>query len=156
MSGQAQMHWMQIRIIVAGKPALAYAKVGVEEYLKRLSRTGGHELVVIKAGSREEVSERLLERSQGCYRIALDERGECLTTRKFFDRIEALEMRGDVKTVAFLIGAADGHSAELRQKCDLILTLSSFTLQHELALLVLLEQLYRVATLKSGSPYHRD
>jgi 23S rRNA (pseudouridine1915-N3)-methyltransferase len=65
-------------------------------------------------------------------------------------------MRGDVKTVAFLIGAADGHNEALRGKCDLVLTLSPFTLQHELALLVLLEQLYRVASLKSGSPYHRD
>jgi 23S rRNA (pseudouridine1915-N3)-methyltransferase len=86
----------------------------------------------------------------------MDERGECLTTRKFAEKLEALEMRGDVKTVAFLIGAADGHSPELREKCDLTLTLSPFTLQHELALLVLLEQLYRVASLKSGSPYHRD
>lgn len=147
---------MQIRLIVAGKPALAYAKAGVEEYLKRLSRTGGHELVVIKAGSQEDVSARLLERSQGCYRVALDERGLCLTTRQFADKLEALEMRGDVKTLAFLIGAADGHTPELRNQCDLILTLSPFTLQHELALLVLLEQLYRVTTLKSGSPYHRD
>lgn len=147
---------MQIRLIVAGKPALAYAKSGVEEYMKRLSRGGGHELVVIKAGDRGEVSERLLERSQGCYRVALDERGECLTTRKFAEKLEALEMRGDVKTVAFLIGAADGHTEELRNACDLILTLSTFTLQHELALLVLMEQLYRVASLKSGSPYHRD
>jgi len=147
---------MQIRLIVAGKPALAYAKAGVEEYLKRLSRMGGHELVVIKAGGQEDVSARLLERSQGCFRVALDERGLCLTTRQFADQLEALEMRGDVKTLAFLIGAADGHTPELRSRCDLILTLSPFTLQHELALLVLLEQLYRVATLKSGSPYHRD
>lgn len=147
---------MQIRLIVAGKPALAYAKAGVEEYLKRLTRAGGYELLVIKAGSRDEVSARLLERSQGCFRVALDERGECLTTRKFADKLEALEMRGDVKTVAFLIGAADGHNEELREKCDLALTISPFTLQHELALLVLLEQLYRVSTLKSGSPYHRD
>lgn len=147
---------MQIRLIVAGKPALAYAKTGVEEYLKRLTRAGGHELVAIKAGSKEEVSARLLDRSQGCYRVALDERGECLTTRKFADKLESLEMRGDVKCVAFLIGAADGHTPELRDQCDLVLTLSPFTLQHELALLVLLEQLYRVASLKSGSPYHRD
>ncbi len=150
------MRNMQVRLIVAGKPALPYAKAGVEEYLKRLSRSGGHELVVIKAGSREEVSTRLLERSHGCYRVALDERGECLTTRKFAEKLDALEMRGDVKTVAFLIGAADGHTPELRDACDLILTLSPFTLQHELALLVLMEQLYRVASLKSGSPYHRD
>ncbi len=147
---------MQIRIIVAGKPALAYAKAGVDDYTKRLSRFGGYELIVVKAGDRDEVSERLLERSQGCFRIALDERGECLTTRKFAERFDALEMRGDVKSVAFLIGAADGHNETLRAKCDLILTLSPFTLQHELALLVLFEQLYRVASLKSGSPYHRD
>ncbi|RYD33578.1 MAG: 50S rRNA methyltransferase [Verrucomicrobiaceae bacterium] len=147
---------MQIRLIVAGKPALAYAKAGVDEYLKRLSRGGGHEMVMVKAGNRDEVSTRLLEASKGCFRVALDERGECLTTRKFAEKLESLEMRGDVKTVAFLIGAADGHNEALRQQCDLILTLSPFTLQHELALLVLLEQLYRVATLKSGSPYHRD
>lgn len=147
---------MQIRLIVAGKPALAYAKAGVEEYLKRLSRFGGHELVVIKAGTKEDVSARLLERSQGCFRVAMDERGETLTTRKFAEKLEALEMRGDVKSVAFLIGAADGHTPELRDQCDLVLTLSPFTLQHELALLVLLEQLYRVASLKNGSPYHRD
>ena len=147
---------MNIRLIVAGKPALAYAKLGVAEYLKRLSRVGGYELVLLKAGSRDEVSARLLENSRDCFRVALDERGECLTTRKFADKLDALEMRGDVKTVAFLIGAADGHNEGLRVKCDWILTLSPFTLQHELALLVLLEQLYRVATLKSGSPYHRD
>ena len=147
---------MQIRIIIAGKPALAYAKAGMDEYLKRLTRAGGHELVVVKAGSRDEVSERLLERSRGCFRIAMDERGECLTTRKFSERLEQLEGRGDVKTVAFLIGAADGHNQSVRDACDLVLTLSPFTLQHELATLVLLEQLYRVASLRSGSPYHRD
>lgn len=147
---------MQIRVIVAGKPALAYAKAGVEEYLKRLSRGGSHEMVVIKPGTPEDVSARLLDRSQDCFRVALDERGECLTTRRFAGKLESLEMRGDVKTVAFLIGAADGHTEGLRDQCDLVIALSPFTLQHELALLVLLEQLYRVASLKSGSPYHRD
>ena len=147
---------MQIRIIVAGKPSLAYARTGVEEYLKRLSRFGNHEVVTVKAGSSDETSARLLERSQGCFRIALDERGKSMATRAFAETLTALESRGDVKTAAFLIGAADGHSANLRSACDLLLSLSPFTLQHELALLVLLEQLYRVASLKSGSPYHRD
>jgi 23S rRNA (pseudouridine1915-N3)-methyltransferase len=147
---------MNLRVIVAGKPALAYAKAGVEEYGRRLSRSGGCEIVTVKAGTSEEVSARLLERSQGCYRIALDERGERPGTRAFAEKLAALEMRGDVKTVAFLIGAADGHTEELRRSCDMLLSLSTFTLQHELALLVLLEQLYRVASLKSGSPYHRD
>lgn len=150
------MSLMNIRLLTAGKPALAYAKAGVDEYLKRLSRFGGYELVTVKAGTRDAVSARLLERSHGCYRIALDERGDTLDTRAFAARLAALTLRGDIKTVAFLIGAADGHSPSLRAACDLVLTLSPFTLQHELALLVLLEQLYRVASLHSGTPYHRD
>ena len=147
---------MRIRIIAAGKPALAYAKAGVDDYLKRLSRFGNYELVTVKAGGRDEVSARLLERSEGCYRIALDERGQSPATREFAAKLETLAARGDVKTLAFLIGAADGHSESLRESADMLLALSSFTLQHELALLVLLEQLYRAASLASGSPYHRD
>ena len=147
---------MNIRLIVAGKPALAYAKTGIAEYLKRLTRFGSYELVTVKTGSREEVAARLLEHSHGCYRIALDERGESLTTRALAARLAALAMRGEIKTAAFLIGAADGHSELLRATSDMVLTLSPLTLQHELALLVLLEQLYRVASLHSGGPYHRD
>ena len=147
---------MRVRLIVAGKPALAYAKAGVDEYLKRLSRFGSYELVTVKAGGRDEVSARLLERSEGCFRIALDERGESLNTRAFAAKLDALAVRGDVKTVAFLIGAADGHNDALRAASDLLLSLSPFTLQHELSLLVLLEQLYRAASLQSGAPYHRD
>jgi len=147
---------MQVRVIVAGKPALAYAKAGADEYLKRLSRFGSFELLTVKAGGKDEVSGRLMERSEGSYRIALDERGETLTTRKFSQRLEALENRGDVKAVSFLIGAADGHSDQLRAACDLLIAVSPFTLQHELALVILLEQLYRVASLKAGMPYHRD
>ncbi len=146
---------MQVRIIVAGKPALAYAKAGTEEYLKRLSHMGSYELVVVKAGSSAEVSTRLLERSQGCFRVVLDERGAALSTRQFAERLTAIEHRGEVKTLAFIIGAADGHSDELREACDWLLTLSPLTLQHELALVVLLEQLYRVAALRAGHPYHR-
>lgn len=147
---------MRMRVMVAGKPALGFAKTGVEEYLRRLSRHGGCELEIVRAGSSDEVSRRLLEKSEGCHRIALDERGEDLSTRALAARLDSLALRGEVKTVAFLIGAADGHAPFLREACDTVLKLSSLTLQHELALLVLLEQLYRVASLRAGSPYHRD
>lgn len=156
LTRQARLWGMQIRLIVAGKPALAYAKLGVQEYMKRLSRFGAYEILVVRAGSREEVSARLLEKSQGSFRICMDERGQSLTTRAFAEKLETLEMRGEIKSVSFLIGAADGHTEELRRACDLVLNLSTLTMQHELALLVLLEQLYRVASLKTGAPYHRD
>jgi 23S rRNA (pseudouridine1915-N3)-methyltransferase len=146
---------MHVRVIVAGKPALAFAREGAQEYLSRLRNFGRHELVSVKAGTPEEVSPRLLEASRGCFRVVLDERGEAVDTAGLATRMEALERRGEVKTVAFLIGAADGHTADLRQQADWLLALSAFTLQHELALVVLLEQLYRVATLRRGAPYHR-
>jgi 23S rRNA (pseudouridine1915-N3)-methyltransferase len=155
-NGQALMPAMKVQLIVAGRPALAYAKLGVDEYLKRLGRYGSYEFVTVKTGSREEVSARLLERSRGTYRIALDERGDLLGTRELAARLDSLVMRGDIKSLSFLIGGSDGHDAGLRVACDSAISLSPMTLQHELALVVLLEQLYRVETLKSGSPYHRD
>jgi 23S rRNA (pseudouridine1915-N3)-methyltransferase len=147
---------MEIRIIFAGKPSLTYAKIGVEEYIKRLGRHGKYKLIIVKAGESKAVSERLLQASDGCYRIALDERGETPSTRAFRLKLEQIEMKGAGQTVAFLIGASDGHTQELRDKAEMVLSLSSMTMQHELALVVLLEQLYRVACMRSGSPYHRD
>jgi 23S rRNA (pseudouridine1915-N3)-methyltransferase len=147
---------MRLLVLAAGKPALGYAKEGIDEYLKRLTRYGQVSMELVKAGSSTEVSQRLLEKSEGTYRIVMDERGERLTTLGLSKRFEQLEQRGDVKTVSFLIGASDGHTPELREKADLLLSLSSFTLQHELALVVLLEQLYRIASLRAGSPYHRE
>lgn len=146
---------MRVRILAAGKPALAYAKSGVAEYLKRLGRYGNFELEFLKAGDSASVSAALLEKSAGAFRVAMDERGEVLDTRTWADQFESLEMRGDVKAVCFLIGASDGHTEALRQSCNTVWSLSRLTLQHELALVVLLEQLYRVATLRRGEPYHR-
>lgn len=147
---------MRLIVLAAGKPALGYAKDGIDEYLKRLKRYGQVSMELVKAGNSTEVSQRLLEKSDGMFRIALDERGERLTTTELSKRFETLEHRGDIKNVAFLIGASDGHTPELRQKADMVLSLSSLTLQHELALVVLLEQLYRVASMRAGSPYHRE
>ena len=147
---------MHTRILVAGKPALAYAKAGCDEYLKRLQRFGDCKLEILKAGSSAEVSARLLDRSDGSYRIALDERGLLITTSQLAKRMEDIELRGDIKEITYLIGAADGHTEELRKSCNIVLALSPLTLQHELALVVLLEQIYRVATFRRGEPYHRE
>ena len=109
----------------------------------------------MKAGSSEEVSARLLEASKGCLRIAMDERGENWTSRELEKRAKTWQMRA-VKHVAFLIGAADGHTQALRDASDHVLSLGRHTMQHELALVVLLEQIYRLHTMLAGSPYHRD
>ena len=89
-------------------------------------------------------------------RIVLDERGEQVTSRALAGRLSAWEQSGTVKGVAVLIGGADGHTEELRSSADWLWSLSKLTLQHEMALLLVLEQLYRAYTIKAGTPYHRD
>ena len=146
------MNW---KIFAAGKPALAYAKSGIAEYLKRLKRGAKVELVYLKAGDSESVSRDLLARSEGTFRIALDERGRDWTTSNLVERINDWEMDPGIKTISLLIGASDGHTKELRSKSNAVWALSPLTLQHELALVVLLEQIYRAYSIKRGEPYHR-
>lgn len=146
---------MRLRIFTIGKPKLGFARAGVEEYLGRLRALGGMEVTELKAGKREQESAALIERSEGFFRVALDERGEQITSRELAARLAGWELQR-VKGVAFLIGGADGHTDELRQCADWRWSLSQLTLQHELALIVLLEQLYRARSINAGSPYHRD
>ena len=80
--------------------------------------------------------------------VALDEHGEDLTTRRFAALLD--------RPTTFAIGGADGLDAALKQRAALLLRLSSLTLPHALAQVVLCEQLYRAATLRLGHPYHRE
>ena len=80
--------------------------------------------------------------------IALDERGKDYSTRQFSGLLNS--------EVAFVIGGANGLPADLKSEASLLLRLSSLTLPHALAQVVLLEQLYRAATLLTGHPYHRE
>ena len=82
----------------------------------------------------------------GC--IALDERGQDLTTRQF------AALLGRERT--FVIGGADGLSDKAKREAAQLLRVSSLTLAHALAQVVLLEQIYRAATLLTGHPYHRE
>jgi 23S rRNA (pseudouridine1915-N3)-methyltransferase len=147
---------MNVRIFAIGKPKLAFAKSGVEEYAGRLRPWTVCSLEYLKSGTRENESAALLERSAGMLRIALDERGEQLTSRALAGRISSWELSGTVKSIAILIGGADGHTEELRGSADWLWSLSKLTLQHEMALVVVLEQVYRAFTIKAGTPYHRD
>jgi len=147
---------MHLRLLAIGKPKLAYAKAGVEEYAGRLRPWVGFQMDYLKAGTREAESVALLERSHGMFRIVLDERGAQVSSRALAERISTWERSGTVKGVAVLIGGADGHTEELRRSADWLWSLSTLTLQHEMALLLVLEQLYRAYTIKAGTPYHRD
>lgn len=88
-------------------------------------------------------------------RVAMDERGKILSSLKFAQRLTEWRDSG-VGSVSFLIGGADGHDPALRDEADLVLSFGAMTWPHALARLMLVEQLYRAATIAAGHPYHRE
>jgi 23S rRNA (pseudouridine1915-N3)-methyltransferase len=146
---------MRWHILAIGKPRLAYAKAGIDEYVSRLGGYTQVEFTSLKAGTREQESAALLERSEGHFRIVLDERGEQVTSKALADKISGWE-QSRVKSIAMIIGGADGHTEALRAAAGWQWSLSRLTLQHELALVVALEQIYRAYSIKAGAPYHRE
>jgi 23S rRNA (pseudouridine1915-N3)-methyltransferase len=146
------MHW---RILAIGKPKLSFARSGIEEYASRLQPFAPVQIDYLRASRREEESALLLEKSAGMLRIILDERGAEIASRTLAEKVSGWE-QNRMKGIAVLIGGADGHTPELRKSADWLWSLSKLTLQHELALVVMLEQLYRAYTIKAGLPYHRD
>lgn len=146
---------MQWRIITVGKPALPWARAGLEDYLGRLKRAARVEHMVIKEGPRDQVESQLLQASEDSLRIVLDERGKARRSLELAGWIQEHDVRG-TKRASLIIGGADGHSERLRKAADECWTLSSLTLQHEIALVVLMEQIYRAYSILRKEPYHRE
>jgi 23S rRNA (pseudouridine1915-N3)-methyltransferase len=118
----------------------AWAEQACAEYARRMPK--GYE--VFRLNLRKE---KVKSTTKNMRIVALDERGKDLTTVQFAALLKA--------ETAFVIGGADGLDAELKASAFLLLRLSSLTLPHALAQVVLLEQIYRAATLLTGHPYHR-
>lgn len=85
--------------------------------------------------------------------VALSRDGESEDSRGFADRMSRWQR--DARDVCFLIGGAGGLDASVLERCDGRLSISSWTLPHELARVVLLEQIYRAGTILKGEPYHK-
>ena len=104
---------------------------------------------------KQDEAARLLHRvGEGAILIALDEHGSNLTSQAFADMVAGYRDDGTAQ-LAFLIGGADGHGTAVLEAARKTISLSAMTLPHGFARVVLLEQLYRAATILSGHPYHR-
>jgi 23S rRNA (pseudouridine1915-N3)-methyltransferase len=86
--------------------------------------------------------------------VALDARGQALTSEAFAERLQRWRDSG-IDDLAFLIGGAEGLADAVRQKAHLVLSLGAMTWPHLLARGMLLEQLYRAQQILAGHPYHR-
>ncbi len=122
-----------------------WAREARDDYLARMPKGFEVACLELRSGSLREVRARL----PGATRIiALDERGRDLNTREFAKLL--------AEPSAFVIGGPNGLDRSIRENAFLLLRLSALTLPHALAQLVLVEQLYRAATIHAGHPYHRD
>ena len=145
------MKWL---LLTVGKPALAYAKAGRDEYLERLARFAPIEQATIKASDRPRESADLLARTENHFRVVLHEHGQQLTSRQLAAKVDHWQQAA--RPIALIVGGADGYAPALLERADFLWSLGPITLQHELALVVALEQLYRAHTILVGHPYHRD
>ncbi len=150
----------RFRVLIVGKPGAGWSGDAVADYAKRLSRMGGVVEESVKAETfrgdvdavRAAEATRLLARVGPRDKlIALDERGEDPDTAAFTALVDEGRRDG---TLVFAIGGPYGHGPELRQRAWRTVRLSSLVLNHEIARVVLYEQLYRAMTILQGVPYH--
>ena len=123
------------------------------EYLKRLSRYAPAESLELpsEAALLKQI-EKSSERTPPVL-VLLDFRGKQLTSEEFAEFLDHHQSRG-TQALLFAIGPADGFTDAARQAASITLSLGKMTLAHELARIVLLEQLYRAFTILKGHPYH--
>ncbi len=146
---------MQWCLITVGKPASPWVKAAVEMYWKRLGRYSRFEHRVIKEAAREQVEGQIEAICADSLRVLLDERGTQMRSIELARWIGQEELSAR-KRICLVIGGADGHSQSFRQSAHTCWSLSSLTLQHDIALVVLVEQIYRAYSILRGEPYHRE
>jgi len=126
-----------------------------DDFAKRMTRQGNFELVELKDGDVEGEGVRILSalEKRGAARvIALAEEGRTQSTASL--AADLGELQGH--PVVFIVGGAYGLSEAVKRRADLLLSLSPLTFTHEIARMLLCEQLYRVASIRSGSKYHHE
>ena len=143
---------MKHRVITVGRSS-GWARSAAEEFVKRIGGFTEIELLHVKEGTKQETE--LFDKTKGWHRVALDERGRSGGTAEWKKEFETWERGGKAKT-AWILGGADGHGADFCKQCGDTRSLGPQTLSHDLALVVLLEQIYRVESWRAGHPYHRE
>jgi 23S rRNA (pseudouridine1915-N3)-methyltransferase len=154
---------MKFRLVCVGRLSEDWLKQGAAEYLKRLQRHYAIEIVELKeeqgqlkdvAGLVRREGVRILERVPAdAVAIVLDEKGQLVSSEGLAERLQQ-EMLHAGRDWCLVIGGPYGLDSAVRKRADLILSLSKMTLTHQMARLLLLEQLYRSGTIIRNEPYH--
>lgn len=155
---------MKVVVMSVGRVRQPFVVQGEGEYLQRIKGSFQVELVELGMEAPESMSvsevqnreaDEILKRVKGYdYLVVLDERGKVISSTQLSEFLQ-VRMNSGIKTVCFVIGGAYGFSEKIRQEADTILSLSSLTFPHQLARLLLVEQLYRAHTILKGASYHK-
>jgi 23S rRNA (pseudouridine1915-N3)-methyltransferase len=152
---------MRFRIIWPGKTKDARLRALIEDYSERLSHFVRCEVTelrelgrVDKAGIAKETKRISDGLRPGAVTVLLDPEGSEWTSQQLADQVRSWESSG-IKEVAFIVGGPNGVAPELVARADKHWSLSRLTLTHEMARVLLLEQLYRAYTIIHGLPYQK-
>lgn len=139
---------MRYRVVAVGRLKSAALRAACDEYLDRLRRYARVEETEVKTEAR--LGGALPD---GSRLVALARAGAPWTSRELAERTARWDLEG--RDVAFAIGGAEGLPQEVLGRAQEVWSLSPLTLPHELARVIVLEQLYRAFTIRRGEPYHR-
>ena len=150
---------MKFRLVWIGKTKDKNWKALQDDYLRRLSHFVKCEVVEIKESASHEgpeiEGERILAAlNQKTFAVLLDVKGKVVSSPDLAKKIEEWQNRG-LKEVSFIIGGANGVSGRVAETAGISLSLSFLTFTHEMARVVLVEQLYRAYTIIKGFPYQK-
>ncbi len=157
---------MKLRLVCVGKLAEAWQRTAADEYAGRLQHYFPLEIIELKeekGGRKGDIpgllrreGERILDKvPPQAYLVVLDERGKGLSSEQLAEKLGEEMLHGG-RDWCLVIGGPYGLDPAVKQRADLLLTLSKMTFTHQMARLFLLEQLYRASSLLAGHPYHRD
>lgn len=143
---------MKIHIITVGEPKLAYTKAGWQEYFGRLKHY--HSLRVTHVPDKHAYdADYLLNTCGSGYKVALAIEGKQFSSPQLAAFLEKRALDG--RELCLLIGGPEGLPQQVIDKVDYAWSFSALTFPHDLAMVVLLESLYRASTINAGQPYHK-
>lgn len=154
---------MKLHFVWIGKTKDAHCAALTNEYLKRLSRFASYEISELKEASGQSEESRVIQAESAKiltaverddFVVLLDETGKNFSSVEFADFVNA-KQNYSIKRLAFVIGGFAGVSEAVKKRAQQTIALSRMTLTHELARVLLAEQIYRAYTLLAGLPYHK-
>ena len=156
---------LRLTLVSVGRLSEPFIQEGCEFFAERIRRYAALNLIVVpeekipSRGKREYILKQEGRRigakiRPGVFTVAVDERGKSLSSEAFARSVEIWSNSG-LKDVVFILGGPYGLDDFLKEKAEFRLSLSSMTLTHGMAKMLLLEQIYRAFTILKGEPYHK-